>query len=159
MAAFVASTRNRSFIWNFFTVCERDSSKASCNKCKAIISRGKTVTTFSTKPSINHLSSLHPVEYKAVTQQTDAKASAVQHQLSAHTASGPKQLTVDESFRQMKPWPSDHKTAVLGTRRIAEMIAVDLQPFSIVEDIGFHRVIKAFAPQYQIPSQNIFQKP
>jgi BED zinc finger len=102
MAAFVATTTNRSFIWNFFTVCERDSSRASCNKCKSIISCGKTVTTFSTKPLIN-LSSLHPVEYKAFTQQTDAKASAVQHQLSAHTASGPKQLTVDESFGQMKP--------------------------------------------------------
>jgi hypothetical protein len=85
------------------------------------------------------------VEYKAFTQQTNAKASAVQHQLSAHTASGPKQLTVDESFGHMKPWPSDHKTAKLGTRRIAEMIALDLQPFSIVEDIGFHQVIKAFA--------------
>jgi zinc finger BED domain-containing protein 4 len=91
--------------------------------------------------TVNHLSSLHPVEYKAFTQQTDARACAVQHQLSAHTASGPKQLTVDESFGQMKPWPSDHKTAVLGTHRIAEMIAVDLQPFSIVEDIGFRRGI------------------
>jgi zinc finger BED domain-containing protein 4 len=38
------------------------------------------------------------------------------------------------------------------------MIAVDLQPFSIVEDIGFRRVIKAFAPQYQIPSRKYFSE-
>jgi zinc finger BED domain-containing protein 4 len=44
------------------------------------------------------------------------------------------------------------------TRRISEMIALDLQPFSIVEDIGFRRLIHSIAPQYVMPSRKYFSE-
>lgn len=69
-----------------------------------------------------------------------------------------RQQSVAESFQRAQPWPSDHKTAALGTRRIAEMIAIDMQPFTVVEDEGFRRVIKAFAPQYVMPSRKYFSQ-
>lgn len=38
------------------------------------------------------------------------------------------------------------------------MIAVDLQPFSIVEDIGFQRLLKEICPNYNIPSRKYIKE-
>jgi hypothetical protein len=42
--------------------------------------------------------------------------------------------------------------------KIAEMIALDEQPFSIVEDVGFRRLVETAVPLYQIPSRTFFSK-
>lgn len=39
---------------------------------------------------------------------------------------------------------------------IGEMIALDTQPFSIVEDIGFKRLMNLVKPSYQLPSRKYF---
>lgn len=36
------------------------------------------------------------------------------------------------------------------------MIALDCQPFSIVEDIGFTRLMKLLKPNYDLPSRKYF---
>lgn len=54
----------KSFIWDFFTVAEKDCVKASCDICKTKISRGKSISTFSTTPLINHLRSQHPLAFR-----------------------------------------------------------------------------------------------
>ena len=43
--------------------------------------------------------------------------------------------------------------AQLVHRRIMEMIAVDSQPFSVIEDIGFIRLISTLEPRYTLPSR------
>jgi hypothetical protein len=37
--------------------------------------------------------------------------------------------------------------------RIARMIVIDLQPFSIVEDRGFHELLEYLEPRYSMPSR------
>ena len=44
------------------------------------------------------------------------------------------------------------------TQQIAKMIAVDLQPLSIVEDHGFRELIQLFVPQYVMPSRGTIRK-
>jgi hypothetical protein len=39
-----------------------------------------------------------------------------------------------------------------------EMIALDIQPFSLVEDEGFVRLIKLLQPKYTIPSRPHFSQ-
>lgn len=39
------------------------------------------------------------------------------------------------------------------TRRLSEMIVKDLQPLSIVEDVGFRNFVKTLEPRYKIPSR------
>jgi hypothetical protein len=38
------------------------------------------------------------------------------------------------------------------------MIALDQQPFSIVEDVGFRSLIGSVAPQYVMPSRKYFSE-
>ena len=51
----------------------------------------------------------------------------------------------------MRPYPIDHPVAQRITRFIAEMMALDCQPFSIVEDQGFVRLLNHLQPRYQLP--------
>ena len=48
-----------------------------------------------------------------------------------------KQVSLQDLAERKKPFPPDHLRAKEITHHLAEMIAIDLQPFSIVEDIGF----------------------
>jgi hypothetical protein len=41
-------------------------------------------------------------------------------------------------------------------KNIMEFIAVDLQPFSVVENTGFKRLIQNLQPKYKIPSRFYF---
>lgn len=50
-------------------------------------------------------------------------------------------------------WDIDHPKAQLITHRIAEMICVDNQPTTLVEDVGFIRLMEVSCPNYQIPSR------
>ena len=42
------------------------------------------------------------------------------------------------------------------TQYVAEMIALDNQPFSIVEDNGFKRLVEVLEPRYKLPSRQYF---
>ena len=41
---------------------------------------------------------------------------------------------------------------------IGEMIAVDIQPYSVTSDIGFNRLIAKLCSNYRIPSKKYFTK-
>ena len=64
----------------------------------------------------------------------------------------PKQLTLEETKDRAKVWDINDPRAQLVHRRIAEMMALDCQPFSIVQDDGFTRLLKTLEPRYSIPS-------
>jgi hypothetical protein len=56
------------------------------------------------------------------------------------------------------PWEKDGERTVAMNKLIAEMIAVDLQPLSIVENVGFQRVISEALPKYTMPGRFSFTK-
>ena len=41
-------------------------------------------------------------------------------------------------------------------RKIAEMMALDFQPYSIVSDTGFTELLKTLEPRYTLPSRRYF---
>lgn len=51
----------------------------------------------------------------------------------------------------------DDPVAVRIHRKIAQMIAQDLQPLSLVENKGFRALIAEIQPRYQIPSRRYFK--
>lgn len=55
-----------------------------------------------------------------------------------------------------KMWNANHPEAKQMHNIIMEMMALDNQPFSIVEDSGFKRLIEHLAPKYKIPSRKFF---
>lgn len=56
-------------------------------------------------------------------------------------------------YARKEPWAHDHPKARIVTKLIGEMMALDLQPYSIVGDKGFVRLIKHLAPNYKIPNR------
>ncbi|XP_003389647.1 PREDICTED: zinc finger BED domain-containing protein 4-like [Amphimedon queenslandica] len=142
-------SKRRSPIWQYFTASEGDKS-AICTTCGTQVSRGgKSVKSFTTTNLVNHLKK-HPAEYK---EYEDAKR---KEQLDAtSTPSKPvlKQATLEESSTKMHKWAQSDSRAVNITTKVAEMIAVDCQPMSIVDDIGFTRVLHAAEPRYTLPSR------
>uniref|UniRef100_H3ADV8 HAT C-terminal dimerisation domain-containing protein n=1 Tax=Latimeria chalumnae TaxID=7897 RepID=H3ADV8_LATCH len=60
---------------------------------------------------------------------------------------------ITDAFAATCPWPQDHLQAKAVTRRLMEMIAIDMQPFSIVEDERFRRFFALAVPRYNLPSR------
>lgn len=66
------------------------------------------------------------------------------------------QPTIKEAVdRRIKFQPNDYRAQKI-TNLIGEMICLDIQPFSVVSDIGFQRVINYLEPRYNIPSRKYF---
>lgn len=67
-----------------------------------------------------------------------------------------KQRTLEETLDLKKVWDINSANAKSIHNSIGEMIAVDNQPFSIVEDLGFNRLLQKIKPNYVIPSRKYF---
>ena len=80
----------------------------------------------------SHLSSHHPDKYAG----ESSKESQSQRKL--------------DSFVHAKKYPAERAEEI--TRRIAEMVARDLRPISIVEGAGFKHLLRYLEPGYRIPS-------
>ncbi|CAI5682808.1 zinc finger BED domain-containing protein 1-like [Oreochromis niloticus] len=62
--------------------------------------------------------------------------------------------TLPESFGQ--PLAHDSKRAKEIDRAIATFTAVDMRPFSVVENTGFQEMLRVLEPRYSIPSRTYF---
>lgn len=65
-------------------------------------------------------------------------------------------MTLDGLWRG--PYPTDSKRHHDITAEIGKFIAKDLQPYSVVENIGFINLLKAMDNRYHIPSRKHFTK-
>ena len=66
------------------------------------------------------------------------------------------QPDINQAFEKQRPWGPENKMTKGGTKVIAEMIAIDMEPFSVVEHTEFRRVLQFFAPQFLVPSRKHF---
>ena len=171
--------KSRSWVWKYFTISPEDASIAICSLCKMKITRGnkeKTSKSFNTTNMLSHINTKHKEiaskELKLNEEENKRKAESEQNvfkKIKSTYASCSKQSqqTLFQTIERKKPWDiNDHRSKLIS-KYIAEMIAVDIQPFSIVEDIGFQRLLNHLCPNYCIPSrkyiknsvfQNIYNK-
>ena len=143
-----AERKKRSVIWGYFVVRKEDKSKAVCMTCNEVVSRGGTNPKhFNTSNLRKHLQS-HEKEYKEFCEKDAAK-----NEEGKLKKANFKQLTLQSIAEKRKPYPSDHPRVKLLTYRIAEMISIDLQPFSVVEDTGFIRLVAELDSRFVLPSR------
>lgn len=64
-----------------------------------------------------------------------------------------RQLSLRESCDRSRIWATNDSRALRISRKIGEMVAVDCQPLSIVNDTGVTRLMNAIEPRYHIPSR------
>ncbi|XP_067300896.1 zinc finger BED domain-containing protein 4-like [Pseudorasbora parva] len=136
-----------SAVWKHFKVSEKDAKTAVCKHCSAELSRGgASAKTYSTSSLIYHLKSRHP-EHHAEYEKDAAAAAAT---AAAKRKVPPPSLThtpsVADFLEKAKKFTSDSAKAKGITKKIMEFIALDDQPFSVVEDVGFRRLIDHIEP-------------
>jgi len=148
-------TTPKSPIWVYFGVCDDDHSKAICKVCSEGIPRGgRTPKSFNTTNLRKHLRH-HPEENKKL---MIAEAAEKQRKEARSSAASTYQTTVGQCFERQKPYSTDSPRYKEITNAIAQMIAFDFQPFSVVEDEGFKRLLQVLDPRYQIPSRKHFSE-
>ena len=142
-----------SAVWEFFTISEKDRRFAICKTCSSDISRGGTTTKdFNTSNLKGHLQSKHVAEYNDFLKLDKKRQDALAAKKLQSTSST-KTQSVAAAFEKVKPLPADSARAKGGTRKIMEMIALDDQPFTVVENEGFRGVLEYFEPRYTLPSR------
>lgn len=155
----VKMARKRSPIWSFFVECE-DTKYARCNDCKENVSRGgKTTKTFNTSNLVTHLKK-HPdlyADYITRKKQYDEEAeSTAAVRPSTSISSNTKQVTLDESYNRIRIWDINDRRAQRVHQKVGEMMAIDMQPFSVVTDEGFKSLLHTLEPRYILPSRRYF---
>ena len=136
-------------IWDYFKVAE-DSKYAICNSCGESISRGgKTTKTFNTTNLVYHMKSKH-IDLHS---EYDKKCDTAKGKEKASSSS--RQLTLQESSDKTQKWDINDPRAHKIHTSSGEMIALDYHPFSIVDDVGFIRLLCSLEPRYMyvIPSR------
>lgn len=154
MAANAVVNRRTSVIWEFFTVGE-DTKFAICGTCEAKVPRGgDTTKSFTTTNLVHHLTAKHPEIY---TKYLERKANKEPKQpKETRKRSLERQLSLIETQDLTKVWDINDHRAQKVHRKVGEMLAIDCQPISMVEDVGFKQVLKTLEPRYQCPSRRYF---
>jgi hypothetical protein len=58
----------------------------------------------------------------------------------------------------MPKWKATARQHLALTRAVADFILVDGQPVSVVEGIGFRRMVESLEPRYELPGRTFFQQ-
>lgn len=156
--------QTKSIVWRLFKINDDDQTKVTCSLCNKILSRGgKIEKAFSTTNMRKHLQTQHQEQFEqeelvaeklAQTTQkrtrnafsTTHKKSKIDHGPSSGSIISHTQKTLEKMYSRDK----------IIHDAIGEMIVIDSQPFSIVEDIGFTRLLKLLKPNYELPPGKYF---
>ena len=149
-----------SFVWSYFAVSSEDDAIAVCTIFTNKIKRGNNPKSYSTTPLHRHLSAKHNVIYTAAKKTSAEKAGS-----STGSPSAPKKIKLAamkqstmNDFKNFKPWGKDDPKTIMVNEKIINMIAIDNQPFSIVNDKGFIELLAHLEPRYLIPSRKYFNE-
>lgn len=107
----------------------------------------------------NHIKHKHPEHFKAVKKGNVAdvlaqSATDVVPYSTTSSTSHSKQLTLSEPLERKLLWDVNDVKAQKFHYLIAEMIALDNEPLSVVERTGFIRLLEQALPRYEMPSRN-----
>lgn len=126
-----------SAVWKHFQPDDTDKSLAECKLCSKKISRGGTkASTFNTSNLIKHLKTRHEGQYKEFA-----------------ASSGRQQPTLQQTLERREKMSNDNPKAAKITQALTQFIALDDQLLSVVDNMGFRRLLGVLEPRYEIPSQ------
>ncbi|KAM9581131.1 zinc finger BED domain-containing protein 4 isoform 1-T3 [Guaruba guarouba] len=150
---FPVNSKKTSKLWNHFSICSADSTKVVCMHCGRTISRGKKPTNLGTSCLLRHLQRFHNNVLKTDVPETVLSSSTDNHMpLSTELLGSSNFDETNDKFCD------SHPVAKKITSLVAEMIALDLQPYSFVDNIGFNRLLEYLQPQYSLPSPSYFSR-
>ena len=95
---------------------------------------------------IQHLKRKHPEEYKACEQERKEDEAR-------HPPRKKQQLTLSEAISKTQKYGHSSARQKQIDKYVIDMIAMDMQPASVVEDAGFKRLVTLLDSRYEIPSR------
>lgn len=140
-------------VWGYFRLSEKEQRFAVCKICSSEISRGgQTTKNFNTTNLISHLQRKHGEAYNEYLQMNKKR----QEEAKKNAKTNVTQLSLTTAFERKAVFPADSVRARGITNRITKMIALDDQPFSVVENVGFRGLMEYVEPRYKMPSRRYF---
>ena len=143
-----------SICWKFFSL-QNDKKTVICKYCN----NSMTYSNGSTSNMVRHVKLKHPFEYESVNIKSKPAATATSSQMDMKETSStldhqeaqphkqPKLMDFVEKTQMYKP-DSSKKKAI--DNDILNMVVKDMQPLSIVENVGFRQLIQRLDPKYPI---------
>ena len=147
----------RSPVWEFFVVAE-DTKFAQCKKCMEFIARGgETTKSFNTSNLVYHLKMKRLEDFCRFLTLKETKESErktlKKERSEKKSLGGLQQLMLQRREDLTTPWNINDARAIAIHKKLGEMIALDGQPISVVEVIGFINLVRSLEPRYKIPSR------
>ena len=154
------ASRKRSVIWDYFAVNPEDERITICNTCDEAISRGGANTkNYNTSNLRYHLRREHRDKFDELGGKEAERSKHNEAELdSKRRKPNARQLTLAQVKENKEAWTYEHPQHKKVTNWIAEMMALDSQPFSVVEDAGFLCLLANVWPKYVMPSRKYFSE-
>ena len=168
--------RKQSYLWNHFTIIVSDPKYVTCNTCNIRVSRGSENPK---KQTISGLSSHLKTRHPQITEKNDTSPAAENSDSNSENdqqvpnkRKRPFLLFDINSKKQRNEllqstipgWVETSSKIDTNSEKgqkfhksIFEMIILDLQPWSIVNDPGFLRHHAPIAPNYEIASEKYYR--
>lgn len=158
-------SHKKSQVWSFFDKIDGEPTKVKCNQCGKVISHGGKGKKANTTSLTNHIKHKHVKLMPQLTTDihkrngsTCSEYLSSSSQPSTSAASAPKQLKLQECISSASQWAIDDLRSREIHFCIGEMIALDNKPMSVVERVGFTRLMKKVKPKYKLPSRKYFSE-
>jgi len=91
----------------------------------------------------SHLKHIHPKVHEEAREKRGMK--------------DPSQPSVSQLFESKTGWKDTDPRSIKIDAAITEMLATDNQPFSVVSDLGFKRLMSLMEPRYRIKSEKFYR--
>ena len=136
-----------SWVWRHFDLQE-NKEYAKCKHCDASIKHHGNTTNMQ-----NHAKRKHPAKISVPQKDND------QRSIHGETQCKKRKTVQDSLLRYVYPTKTHAENSTRHkeiTKSIAEMIFLDVQPYSMVDDTGFRGVVNCLDPMYKMPSRAHF---
>uniref|UniRef100_A0A1X7UJT9 Uncharacterized protein n=1 Tax=Amphimedon queenslandica TaxID=400682 RepID=A0A1X7UJT9_AMPQE len=110
---------------------------------------GKSTKAFTPTNLVNHLKKHHKEEFENYEKKKVEKEESTRKDTQQSSL---KQLTSKEASDRVRLWDINDSRAQTVHQHVMEMIALDTQPISAVEDVGFTCLLQVLEPRYKLPS-------
>ncbi|XP_054608845.1 zinc finger BED domain-containing protein 4 [Dunckerocampus dactyliophorus] len=144
-------SKKTSKLWNHFSISPTDPTKVICLHCSRTISRGKKTTNLGTSCLFRHMQRFHEhflESNNTISGDVPSAEIRVKQEL--------VDMPVSQTDQNHERFDDHHPVAKKITKLIAEMLALDLQPSSMVENAGLNRLLEYLQPQYCLPPSSYF---
>ncbi|WAR07122.1 ZBED1-like protein [Mya arenaria] len=147
-----APKKYRSKVWEYFGFRDGTSdedNKPTCKVCYAdILCKSGNTTNMS-----NHLKRKHGIDISSASSATSGPQSTPVGKPSANKSSNAK---IPDMFNMKQKLSTSNDRHKALTQATAAFIAMDMRPFSVVENKGFQYLMKIAEPRYCLPSRTHF---